>query len=107
MNKRFLEGTRNFISENGEDCRLEYFLLEKKIRAEDEVEKILYGIEIIKKRGKSEQEIRVESEEVNSLTYQKEGAQYILNKLIGNIVTPVTMVPIIDELIVREPCIIE
>ncbi len=75
---------------------LEYFLLESEENDYEELkgEKV-YGIEIIKFISDTE----VERSTVTNLSYNKEFAGNILNKLVYNTVTPVSVPFILDDII--------
>ena len=105
MNTRFLEGTRNFLSDTGEYVQVEYFLLENELQSIPSQKEKIYGVEIIKKHGNYEKYLFTESDQVKDLTNNKEAAEYIINTLIANKVTPISMMHIMDDLLLTMPCI--
>ncbi|NLK97849.1 MAG: hypothetical protein GX272_07185 [Epulopiscium sp.] len=100
MLAKFLEGTRNCCTPNGGTIQLEYFLLEKE--SKNSLSKT-YGIEIVKKCMHFGETIYTETDQIDSLTHEKESAQEIINKLIANTVTPISMLNIIDDLMDETP----
>ncbi|NLK20854.1 MAG: hypothetical protein GX308_01940 [Epulopiscium sp.] len=103
MITKFLEGTRNCTTPEGEIIQLEYYLLENQ---GTEIGSIIknYGIEIVKKRSHFGETIYIETDKIECLTYDKEKAKEIINKLISNSVTPISMLYIIDDLMDETPC---
>lgn len=104
MLAKFLEGTRNCRIPNGGLIQLEYFLLEKENEQIDNITKT-YGIEIVKKCNHFGETIYTETDQIECLTCKKEKAQEIINKLISNSVTPISMLYIIDDMMDEAPCV--
>ncbi|WP_113671929.1 DUF6514 family protein [Vallitalea guaymasensis] len=91
--KKYLEGTRQVITENNLIINLEYYLVESTYYEKDET-KVAYGVEILKRDNFN----YLESDIVSKVTDSKDKIINIINKLIANIVTPVGMVCAVDEL---------
>ncbi|QUH28321.1 DUF6514 family protein [Vallitalea guaymasensis] len=91
--KKYLEGTRQVITENNLIINLEYYLVESTYYEKDET-KVAYGVEILKRDNFN----YLESDIVSKVTDSKDKIINIINKLIANIVTPVGMVCVVDEL---------
>jgi hypothetical protein len=104
MISRFLEGTRNCCISGGEAIQLEYFLLETDLESDRDLTKS-YGIEIVKKCNQCGQTISTETDIIHCLSTEKEQAQEIINKLIANTVTPVSMIYVIEDLLEEIPCV--
>lgn len=90
--KKCLQGTREVITENDHIINLEYYLIETPYY-EENVLKVAYGIEILKRDNNN-----LESDIVSKITDCKDKINMIINKLIANTVTPVGMAVAIDEL---------
>lgn len=69
---------------------LEYYLLEK---MQNDIFGLTYGVMILKRDGK-----KVEMEYVDNLSYTKDIAEQILEKLIYCTITPIVMLEVIDDL---------
>ncbi|NLM13763.1 MAG: hypothetical protein GX209_08485 [Epulopiscium sp.] len=102
MLAKFLEGTRNCCTPDGGTIQLEYFLLEKENKETNHLTKT-YGIEIVKKCAHFGETIYTETDQIESLTHEKEMAKEIINKLIAHAVTPISMLYIIDDLMDETP----
>lgn len=89
MQRRILKGTRRYQGEHNKLLDLKYYLLEKPISPEESY----YGIEI---------ESRTEYKQL-FLSESKEWVEALIDKFIGNGVTPTTMTYIIDD-IMGIPC---
>ncbi|WP_058486799.1 DUF6514 family protein [Defluviitalea phaphyphila] len=103
MITKFLEGIRNCSTSDGRFIQLEYFLLEREGKELSNTKKS-YGIEIVKKCDHLGQIVYTETDYIDYITYEKEKAKQIINKLIANSVTPVTMSYVIDDLMDETPC---
>ncbi|NLJ88762.1 MAG: hypothetical protein GX327_08355 [Epulopiscium sp.] len=103
MITKYLEGTRNCSTLDGEIIQLEYFLLEKEGNDGNNSMKT-YGIEIVKKKSFLGKAICTETDQIDCLTHEKEIAKEIINKLISNSVTPITMSYIINDIMDETPC---
>ncbi|NLM47398.1 MAG: hypothetical protein GX198_01045 [Epulopiscium sp.] len=103
MITKYLEGTRNCSTLDGEMIQLEYFLLEKEGADGNNTVKT-YGIEIVKKSNFLGKAIRTETDQIDCLTHEKELAKEIINKLISHSVTPITMPYIINDMMDETPC---
>lgn len=89
MKQRILKGTRNYQGEKEELLELSYYMIEKPINPEQ----TYYGIEI--KAGTEYDQLL--------LSQSKEWVEELIDKFIGNGVTPGTMAYIIDD-IMEIPC---
>lgn len=91
--RKYLKGTRLVDTEDCQIINLEYYLIESTYM-EIGISKTAYGIEILKTAGEL-----IETDIIQKLTYSKQKAMNIINKLIANTVTPIGMVYAIDELL--------
>lgn len=80
--------------ENNKGVKLEYYLTIED--SADEEWGSIYGIQVIKKDGDF-----VEEEATGGITYSKELALEILNKLFLFQVTPISVIEIVDELLTQ------
>lgn len=80
--------------EDDRTMRLEYKLTENQAREKEEP---YYGIQIIKYLNGN-----MEMEEVSGLSYSKDKVKSITKILFQHVVTPISMVEIIDDLITLE-----
>lgn len=103
MITKYLEGTRNCSTPEGEIIQLEYFLLEKEGNDIGNFMKT-YGVEIVKKSNFFGKTVCTETDQLDCLTYEKEVAKEIINKLISNSVTPISMSYIINDIMDETPC---
>jgi hypothetical protein len=101
MIKKYLQRKININADNtneeiNEKMEIEYYLLESESSGADVTygQKV-YGIEIIKKT----QEEKIESEFVRNLSTSVDIVNIILDKMVKNIVTPVGMPFVLDDLI--------
>lgn len=96
MTEYELKGERIIKPMPEREMRLEYFML----KVTDEVNKtVSYGAEIRKtEAGKSE------IETVKGITDAREMAVDLINILMENIVTPISMVNVIDDYITEKVC---
>ncbi|MCT4542316.1 MAG: DUF6514 family protein [Vallitalea sp.] len=90
--KKYLKGTRQAITDESIVIYLEYYLIES-IYYEKEKTKTAYGIEVLMKNNEY-----YETDIVEKITNQKEKVLEMINKIIGNMVTPVGLIYAIDEL---------
>ncbi|QUI21997.1 hypothetical protein HZI73_06640 [Vallitalea pronyensis] len=90
--KKLLKGTRQVITEDNHYLNLEYYLVETNY-VEQGTSNTAYGIEIMKEFNGE-----VETDIVQKITSHKDEAMQIMDKLIANTVTPMSMVIAIDEL---------
>lgn len=95
MKQIFLEGKKTVQLEDNRVMDLAYYLLENS--REDNT--VLYGIKITKTIDEY-----TESEEVDAISYSKEFVQQIIQTLMKNEVTPISMIEIIDEIITMKLC---
>lgn len=95
MKQIFLEGKKTVQLEDNRVMDLAYYLLENP--REDNT--VLYGIKITKTIDEY-----TESEEVDAISYSKEFVQQIIQTLMKNEVTPISMIEIIDEIITMKLC---
>ena len=93
MKTRVLEGIRYCLENEEKPVNFEYYLVE----AVEGNEKT-YSIEIVKKEKSLDTELLVETECGQLLSSTIEEAREIVNKLIGNIVTPITLIDCIENL---------
>ena len=89
MQKRILRGTRSYAGEQQKSLELSYYMIEKPINPYESY----YGVEI---------ESGTEYKQV-LLSESKEWVEEVIDKFIGNGVTPDTMTYIIDD-IIEIPC---
>lgn len=84
------------LEDNRKTFELEYYLIETKI---DDIEELkdqtVYGIEIVKKVDNKE----VEGQKVKDFSSSIENVKSLINKLADNIVTPVSMMFVIDDIV--------
>jgi len=78
--------------EDEHEIELSYYLTECKMK--DNKDSNLYGIQIEKRDGEN-----TEIESSGSISYSKEVVQQLIHKLIEHLVTPISMLYIIDDFI--------
>lgn len=105
MITKTLEGTRNFHFQDQCPMQLEYYLIETEIFRSNGHTQTIYGVEIVKKNQMFDRDITVESDMVDGVFETKEHAEEVINTLIGNSVTPVSLVNVIDDLLETVPYI--
>lgn len=93
MKTRFLEGIRYCLENEKKPINFEYYLLESL-----EENKKSFSVEIVKKEKTFDTDLIVESECTELVSTTLEDARDIINKLIGNIVTPITLIDCIENL---------
>ena len=94
VTKKIYRQTRQLITEDEHNFKLNYFITQK--QSEDD-EKLIYGIAVTKEAsGVFEEEI------VDNLSYLKQDAEDILVMLADNLVTPICLVEIVDDLITKK-----
>lgn len=91
-----LKGTRIVEIMPLREMELKYFLLEDMDEAE---QTISYGVEI--RKTESEQ---VEVETVKGVTDSKEMADHLIELLVTNTVTPISLVNVVDDYITEKVC---
>lgn len=91
-----LKGTRIVEIMPLREMELKYFLLEEIDEAE---QTISYGVEI--RKTESEQ---VEVETVKGVTDSKEMADHLIELLVTNTVTPISLVNVVDDYITEKVC---
>lgn len=91
-----LKGTRIVEIMPLREMELKYFLLEEMDEAE---QTISYGVEI--RKTESEQ---VEVETVKGVTDSKEMADHLIELLVTNTVTPISLVNVVDDYITEKVC---
>lgn len=91
-----LKGTRIVEIMPLREMELKYFLLEEMDEAE---QTISYGVEI--RKTESEQ---IEIETVKGVTDSKEMADHLIELLITNTVTPISLVNVVDDYITEKVC---
>ncbi len=91
-----LKGTRIVEIMPLREMELKYFLLEEMDEAE---QTISYGVEI--RKTESEQ---VEVEAVKGVTDSKEMADHLIELLVTNTVTPISLVNVVDDYITEKVC---
>jgi len=74
---------------------LEYYEIEDDLVLQEESKK--YGVEIVKKRVEHE-EVKVENKIINNIYSEEKDMSNLLEKLINNKVTPITLEDIIEDL---------
>lgn len=101
MIKKYLQRKININADNTNEeinkgMEIEYYLLESECLGSEAVygQKV-YGIEIIKKT----EEENIESEFVRNLSTSVDSVNIILDKMVKNLVTPVGMPFVLDDLI--------
>lgn len=94
--QKIIKLTENEESKSfSEPIELEYYLVESKIDNEDFNGIEMYGIQIVKKIGKD----FMESEFVRNITFNKDNAIDMIDKIARNTVTPMTLKYIVYDLI--------
>ncbi len=89
--KKIYRETRQLITEDKHIFKLNYFLTQKQ---NEETNKSVFGVAVTKEAsGVFEEEI------VDNLFYQQQEAEVILATLANNLVTPICLVEIVDELV--------
>lgn len=96
MKNMYLIGTREIEDSLKHSMKLEYYLIEDFGKQDKEVP--VYGICIKKLFVENGKELE-EQETTEGLSYSKEIVMQMIDKLISNSVTPVSMVEIVDNLI--------
>lgn len=91
MKKVKLQHTKNLVLENNEEIILKYYLVQRTLL---DPERELYGIQIDKQQGDY-----TECEIVEGISYSEEDILAMIEKLYINDVTPISMIPIIDDLV--------
>lgn len=91
-----LKGTRIVEIMPLREMELKYFLLEEMDEAE---QTISFGVEI--RKTESEQ---VEVETVKGVTDSKEMADHLIELLVTNTVTPISLVNVVDDYITEKVC---
>lgn len=91
-----LKGTRIVEIMPLREMELKYFLLEEMDEAE---QTISYGVEI--RKTESEQ---IEIETVKGVTDSKEMADHLIELLVTNTVTPISLVNVVDDYITEKVC---
>lgn len=97
MRKEYLIGKAEVV-ENTEKIRLEYYMTEE---TRDVYGVSLYGI-LIKKETREGNLVTREQGRENAITYSRAWIEKLIQILIRNTVTPMTMEEIIDEYITKE-----
>ena len=93
MKTRVLEGIRYCLENEEKPVNFEYYLVESL-----EENRRSYSVEVIKKEKSLDTELLVETESSQLFSTTIEDAREIINKLIGNIVTPITLIDCIENL---------
>ncbi|MFP4698166.1 MAG: DUF6514 family protein [Eubacteriales bacterium] len=92
----YLEGVRKVTVEKNKKLEMQYYITELDHYIADHLTQI-YGIEIINKVDEKGGTY-YEKECVTNLSFSKDYVQRLINILMNNLVTPVCMIEIIDEL---------
>ncbi|MCI9051893.1 MAG: hypothetical protein HFI05_08220 [Lachnospiraceae bacterium] len=99
MRGQELVGVTEFHDKEGHKIQLEYYLLSEPRDIEEEI--VIYGIEI-KKIIKENGTIKKEKEIARAISYSQHYVEQLIQVLLRNQVTPMTMIEIIDEYITKE-----
>ena len=92
--KRIYRETRQLLTEDGHSFKLNYFLTQKQY---EDGEQPIFGVAVTKEAsGIFEEEV------VDDLSYLQQEAEDILAILVDNLVTPLCLVEIIDELVTQK-----
>lgn len=97
MKHKILKGKKTITLEDNRTMDLEYYLLENS--TDIGKDKALYGVKITKTIGDY-----IESEEVDAISYSKEFVEQMIQQLMDNDVTPISMIEIVDEMITVRLC---
>lgn len=101
MRNLCLVGEKSFFDEEKKEVNLQYYLIEE--QRDIKVESTLYGIKIVKNKrdcGKIFQEQEVAA----SLSYSRDFVKQMIVKMMRGMVTPITMMEIMDDLMSEEAC---
>lgn len=94
MTKKVYRETRHLLTEDQRSFKLNYFLTQKQVVEED---RVIYGVAVTKEGGGV-----LEEEVVDNLSYQQEDVESMLLLLANNLVTPLCMVEILDDLVTEK-----
>lgn len=95
MTKRIQKGKQHIETESERKVLLEYYLLSDV----DEENNVYYGAEIHKTDNGSK-----EIETVKGITDSKERAEELIDLLMRNTVTPISMTEVVDDYITEKVC---
>lgn len=94
ITKKIYRETRQLITEDEHSFKLNYFLTQKQ---SEDLEATIYGVAVTKEAsGIFEEEV------VDDLSYLQQDAEEILITLANNLVTPLSLVEIVDELVTEK-----
>ncbi|SFR81343.1 DUF6514 family protein [Anaeromicropila populeti] len=96
MRKSELKGKKCLEVSPERKVNLEYYLIKEE---REDLDSVLYGVSIRKNEG-----TREEIEEISGITYSKEIAENIVHLLMTHDVTPIAMIPIVDDFITERIC---
>ena len=98
MTKRYLakrtELTKDEAKWISSEFILEYYILESSCSSEEEMERTIYGLEVVKKQGEI-----VENATINDFSPCREETELLVEKLSVNKVTPVGLIDVMNDLI--------
>lgn len=94
-----LVGNRIYTDQEVGEIRLEYYLVEETRDVSNYLP--LYGIRIIK-YSRSESGLIREQRTASAISYSRIFVMEVLNKLIDHLVTPISMLEIIDDQVTQE-----
>ncbi|MDP4094631.1 MAG: DUF6514 family protein [Bacillota bacterium] len=98
---KYLEKTVRLLPDENEKefgnmIELDYYLMESNSALNNEsTEEKVYGIEIVKKENSKP----VENDSIRDISIYRDNTRYILDKLADNIVTPMELKYILDDII--------
>ncbi len=82
------------------NIKLEYYLTKKAVEEDEKQGKLnIYGVEVIKKEYLKESIINTENQTVYNLLSDKTKTIQLLNQLSQNMVTPISLYEVLDDLI--------
>lgn len=94
ITKKIYRETRQLITEDEHSFKLNYFLTQKQ---SEDLGATIYGVAVTKEAsGIFEEEV------VDDLSYLQQDAEEILITLANNLVTPLSLVEIVDELVTEK-----
>ena len=81
------------------EISVEYYLVESVDEEPCEPDKKkIYGVEVVKNEIYEDNKVITEKEVLSCISYSREKAKKIIDKLVINTVTPVGLIPVVDNL---------
>lgn len=99
MEKIFFMGEKNYEDEGNRKLNLKYYLLETRRAVADHGS--VYGIGIektVKEQGRN----LFEKETASGISYSEVFVKQMIHRLMDNLVTPISMIEILDDMITEE-----